>query len=815
MVAVLPSLPADLSAHAADKGKAGMGMSRDLPALPSRPSAPTMLHAPLSGPPGPPPPSDLPPLSPRQQKALASQAPVSPRASTPGYVPPEDLLPLQNVQKGTIEDTTRRCILAEAMQGFDLKTIGRMSPAYGGEKVYANLADYFTKQIADGEFSRTVDEVQQVILADPARHLKKLKKTTGSAAEATGQANSVDCDYGMKLLQPLFSLICGDRQVYEDCELPATVKSLFLSLDRNLVKAMLHWRKGRKLARSALNEEVDRLRSNKDNCDDKGNLKPAQLDELRKRYGWLVEFHAPLANSKDITASYIRECRLNFFKGILFTRCISPFLTPDKSIAAGSDAYNALTKTSAAANKIFAQDYKAFRESFIDYADRFLPEEEAAELRALESREKKEKDKEQWLEKARKAEKASGGSDKKLAPKPARASAPTLLQGTEFLALMEQEKALAKKDEGRDPFAASADSRAAQRRWIEEFRKKHADVFKAKPALDLAFSARLRKWRKKGEQLDEPAFREKLATLYKQASKDVERNAAASSTNAAPTIAGTGNAPQTILSPRASQAREKVDAELTPKKKVAKASKAMTALNDVQSKSVEEFLRGMRRRAYLERFPGLEAKLRQEFLAWCNEGTGGNPALALKKLFDALTVKFFLDATRLRQAVTDADLEKLEKACQAWPCKANEWKKPTPEEMSFLWHTKVCRKPAQIISGINVRMAEATIDQILSDPATQADLADHGLKNKFLQKAQSWLDSGATGMDPEGIIRGYYEDTLIKHFISRQDPALSASAIVALNSAAKNAGRSDPGKTLTTATLRALLQTPQDPATQS
>lgn len=40
MVAVLPSLPADLSAHAADKGKAGMGMPRDLPALPSRPSAP-------------------------------------------------------------------------------------------------------------------------------------------------------------------------------------------------------------------------------------------------------------------------------------------------------------------------------------------------------------------------------------------------------------------------------------------------------------------------------------------------------------------------------------------------------------------------------------------------------------------------------------------------------------------------------------------------------------------------------------------------------------------------------------------------------
>jgi hypothetical protein len=764
----------------------------------------------LSGQPGPPPPTDAPPLSPRQQQALPGQAPVSPRASASVYVPPEVLLPL-GVQKGGIEETARRCILAEATQGFVLATIGRMSPAYGGEKVYVNLADYFIKQIEGQEFSKTVDEVRETILDDPARHLRKLSKTTGAADDATGQSKSVDCDYGMTLLQPLFNLICGDRQAYEDCGLPGSVRSLLLALDRNLVKAMLHWHEGQKLVRNGMKGEVEKLKSNKSNCDDKGNLRPEQFNALRKRYGWMVEFYSPLLTSKETTASYIRECRLNFFKGILFTRCISPFLVPGDGIAPESDAYKALTKASAAANKIFAQRYKSFREDFIDYADRFLPEQEATELRALEVRE-------QRLEKVARKKKADHANDKRLAPRKGHASAPMLLQGPAFLDAMKKEASLPEQGKLDASSAASANNRAAQRAWIEEFRKRHGHAFKAKPALDLEFAKRLRKWRKKEEPLDEPAFREKLAALYRQASKEVERNATASSMNATPTIVGPGNVEQTVSSPRASQARETEETDLNPKKKkkVVKAPKGLTALNDVQSKSVETLLRDKRRRAYLERFPALEAPMKQEFLAWCNEGTGGNPALALQKIFDDLVVRLFFDAMRLRQAVTDADFEKLKQACEQWPSRTNGWESPKPEEMSFIWRTRVCAKPAlAIVSNINIRMAEAMIDRVLGDPAAQVDLADDNLKKEFLNKAQSWLDSGATGMDPEQIIRGYYEDMLIKHFIKAQQPALSAITIVKLNEAAKKAGRSDPDRMLTTTTLRTLLQTLQDAAKQT
>jgi len=675
--------------------------------------------------------------------------------------------------------------------------------------VYVKLAAYFLEEIEGQEFSNIVHAVRETILADPGRHLKRLSKTTGAEDDATGQSNSVDCDYGMKILQPLFSFICGDRQEYEDCGLPGSIRSLFLALDRNLVKAMIHWREGRNLARNSMRQEVEKLKSDKNNCDDKGDLNPQKVNELRRRFGWVVDFYAPLLMSKAITAKYIRDCRLNFFKGIVFTRCISPFLTPKdtEQTPAGGDAYKALTKAGGAANKIFTRRYRPFLESFIAYADRFLPDHEATELRLLEVKEER-------LEKVTRKKKADGTSDRKLAPRKGHASAPTLLQGKDFLDAMKKESSLVEQEKMDASSAASASSRVAQRHWIDDFRKRHGDAFKANPALDLDFSKRLRKWRKKEEQLGETAFKEILAELYKRARKEVERSATSLLTNAQPVVVA-GKGELAVASPRASQTREVDDTDISLKreKKVAKASKGVTVLNDMQSGLVNKLLMDKRRRAYLERFPALEAALKQDFLAWCNEGTGGSPALALQKIFEDLVLRHFFNAMRLRQSVSDANFDKLKEACEEWPRKANGWEKPRPEEMSFIWRTKVCAKPAPAYnSSINVRIAEATIDALLSDAAAGPELADDTLRNAFLDKAQLWLDSGAMGMGPEQIIRGYYEDTLIKHFIRAQKPDLTPNEIVKLNEAGKQEGQSNPARVLTTATLRALLRRLQDAA---
>ena len=127
--------------------------------------------------------------------------------------------------------------------------------------------------------------------------------------------------------------------------------------------------------------------------------------------------------------------------------------------------------------------------------------------------------------------------------------------------------------------------------------------------------------------------------------------------------------------------------------------------------------------------------------------TGGSPTLALQKIFEDLVLRQFSNAMRLRQKVSDGDFDKLKQACEEWPSKKNGWEKPRPEEMSFIWRTKVCAKPAPAYhSSINVRMAEAAIDALLSDAAAGPELADDTLKNAFLSKAQLWLDSGAMGM---------------------------------------------------------------------
>jgi hypothetical protein len=719
------------------------------------------------------------------------------------------------VQPDTPEAIARPCVLGEAKLNFASKTIGRENAEYGGVKVYAELTRYIQNQINGHRFSEVIAQLRAKMLSKPKEHLHHLKKVVGDASGEKGQANTVDCDYAMPLLEPVFTLICGTRQAYEDCGFPSAMKSLFLVLDRNLVKAMLEWRRGQELfLKEKLGEKLEALKDGNGKLDDK------KAKQLLASYGWIADFHHPLKSSlhnpRPFSFEYINTCRINFFTGIIFNRCISPFLAPTAAPGESRDtsAGQALIKISGAANKIFIKRYKEFAQSFVDYSNKFLHDAEAEELRGLEKKEER-------FEKVARSRKAVAAGDKAIAPRKGHASAPTLLQGKDFLEAMKKEASLVEQGKLDDPSGASANSRADQRHWIDDFRKRHGDAFKVNPALDLEFSKRLRRWRKKEEPLGETAFKEKLAKLYRHATREVERSTTALLTNdqnVQPTVVVASKAEQTVSSPRVSQAREVDETDINPKRemKVAKASRGLIALNDVQLEAVDKLLKDKRRRAYLERFPALEAALKQNFLAWCNEGTGGSPALALQKIFEDLVMRHFFNAMQLRQKVSDADLDKLKKACEEWPSKANGWEKPRPEEMSFIWRTKVCAIPAPAYSSsINFRMAEAAIDALLSDAEAGLELADDTLKNAFLNKAQLWLDSGAMGMGPETIIRGYYEDALIKHFIKAQEPALPPSDIVNLNEAAKREGRNDPDRILTTAALRSLLQRLRDRAKQT
>jgi hypothetical protein len=864
MVAAMGTLPdpsASQASGASASGKHAGSQIRQGMVLPPLPSAPSASWAVSKLSPGfpaassshVPPPSDMLPVSPRQKPASqppSDMPPVSPRrvdktsasplkpvpssssgasssmrATAPAYRPPKELLS-SVVQPDTPEAIARPCVLGEAKLNFASKTIGRENAEYGGVKVYAELTRYIQNQINGHRFSEVIAQLRAKMLSKPKEHLHHLKKVVGDASGEKGQANTVDCDYAMPLLEPVFTLICGTRQAYEDCGFPSAMKSLFLVLDRNLVKAMLEWRRGQELfLKEKLGEKLEVLKDGNGKLDDK------KAKQLLASYGWIADFHHPLKSSlhnpRPFSFEYINTCRINFFTGIIFNRCISPFLAPTAAPGESRDtsAGQALIKISGAANKIFIKRYKEFAQSFVDYSNKFLHDAEAEELRGLEKKAER-------FEKVARSRKAVAASDKAVAPRRGHSSAPNLLQGKPFLDAMQSKAGKSAMDKSDAELAASADNRAAEREWIDEFRKKHADALRKDPALDSGFATRLRRWRKTGEQLPEAAFKKKLAELYAKAERraaeqvnstserveaTVDAAEGASDASLSPRVSHTGKGTMTAQSDKAqpmlSTGRKQAEKEdvadkgVSGKKKAHRQSIRLTALIDEQAiSSLNKFLQNSRRRAFTERFPGLEAALKNAYIDWLNKDTGGVATLALQDMFEDLILERFLDSMQLRQKTTDGDIEKLQRACMDW-LKQPGRERPSPEELSRLWHQKVSKTPAPTYKpNTQVRVAEASIDALLGMATVRQEFDDEKLKKGFLDLVQPWLNAGAPGIDLTRIVMEFYQSAVLTHFITLQPMGnLPGIEAVKLREAMKTQTERHPDQVLTMGVLRALL----------
>lgn len=716
-------------------------------------------------------------------------------STAPAYKLPVNLLSTVE-QAGTPGALSRLCVLGEATLGFVSETIGRQNPEYLGEKVYAKLSEHFLQQVQGHAFSKVTDEVRSRILNNPSKHLKRLRKTEGTLDSESGQANSIDCEYAMTLVEQIFVLICGRRQDYADCGLPPTVKSMFLALDRDLVKALLAWRRGQQLFRKeGLKEKLAALK------DDKGTLDKEAVATLLKPYGWIAEFYNAMLQHRPITARYINKCRINFFSGIIFNRCISPCLMPQAvpGTAERPSANSVLPKVASAVNKIFQREYRGFIRSFVAYADRFLPEAEAGELRSLEKTEER-------GDKVGRHKKADGGGDRKLAPRKGHPSAPGLLQGKDFLEAMQKEAVLARHAAQDNDLAVKADSRDKERQWIENFRKKHGDAFKKNPELEWGFSIRLRRWRKTKERLPEAAFNEKLAELYKRAENAAQP--AVISSGSKPSGANDADKTERVSSPRASPTgREKTpDGSVNRKKKASRLSMHILRLTDEQSDLLTTFLKNPRRRAFIERFPAMEAKLETAFIEWLNEGTGGNSTLALTEIFEDMALRHFFDAMGLRERTSQDDFKKLETACAAW-LKVGGRERPGPEQLLLIWHEKVSSRPAPVYQPtVQVRVAEAIIDNLLRKNAVRQEFANEALRRMFFVTIQPWLNSGAPGNGLKRIVTEFYESALLSCFVQCQPGSpLSSLDLVMLQQAMQKEAQIHPEQIMTTQVLQALL----------
>lgn len=728
----------------------------------------------------------------------------------------------------TIAYLSRRCILGEAKGGFKKATTGRENARDGGVSVYAEMNRYFLTQVEGHAALDVIVGVQKKVLANSKAHLKRLEKIEGDANDAKGQTRTVDCDYAMTLLEPVFSLVCGKDQAFKDAGLPRGVKSLLIRLDQDLVKAMLEWRKGQQLWRNKEFREklgeLDAKLKELEHQDLKKEEKEKRKEELWQPFGWLADFLEPLKLSQPITAQYINECRINLFNGIIFTRCITPFLKfgRKEEEARSEDAERALTKLAAAANTVYKKRYMKFAPSFVAYSDSMLPEAQAEELRELEQKEER-------VEKVSRKRKEGGGSDRKLAERKGRSSAPNLLQGKAFLDAMEKEASQTAMDKVDAELAARGNNRAAERQWIDDFRRKHAGALRKDPALDLEFATGLRKWRKTGEQLPEPAFKKKLAELYAKAEKRAAERADAtldvfgttadetddvSHATLSPRVKQTGKASAVGKSDRMQSSRVKQsgkedpdDEDVLEKTKSPRPSTHFTALTDDQLGVVNKFLKNPRRRAYIERFPRLEAELEKAFLDWLNQDTGGVQAVALQNIFEELIFRSFFNSMRLRQKTGDGDLERLKQACAAW-LKVPGRERPGPEELSRIWHEKVAGTPAPAYKpGTQVRVAEAAIDDLLSRVDVSQELADGDLKKVFLGLVRPWLDGGAPGIEIRNIVMEFYESALLTHFYdSTPKHVLLSVDLVRLRDAIRDEAKRHPDRLLTMAGMKTLME---------
>lgn len=712
-------------------------------------------------------------------------------ATAPAYKPAAFLLRtvVQDDSPGAI---SRLCVLAEAMLGFANKTIGRQNPMYNGQKVYTKLSDYFHRQVDGHAFSEVIGAVRNKLLSNPREHLKKLIKIEGKTTSDDGETNTVDCDYAMTLVKPIFTLICGEQQAYTDCGLPSAMKALFTALDRDLVKAMLRWREGQKLFRKqGLKKKIEALRN------DNGKLDEKKVHDLLKPYGWIAEFYIPLQhslrNAQPIDFHYIDECRANLFAGIIFNRCISPCLMSDEAERKklSDEAKTVLTKTAAAINKIFVQRYKKFVRSFVMYADSCLPEAEADELRILERSHER-------IEKIGKGRTVDDVANQKIVSRKGHSSAPQLLQGKDFLAAMDKEASAATKDKLDGELARKADNRAAERQWIDDFRKKHQDAFRKNPELEWSFSTGLRKWRQTREQLPEAAFKEKLARLYRRAERRIAEPAATSPPVIQQAMQTADDADR-VSSPRIKTTGndDRKDKRAHRHRKTSQLSMHVNTLTDEQSDVLRQFLKMPRRRDFIERFPALEAKLKTAYIAWLNEGADGNPTLALTKIFEALSLRQFFDAMALRGRTSESDFQKLQNVCAEW-LKVAGRDRPGPEELARLWHENIANTPAPTYRpGIQVRVAEAFIDELLMKPVVREEMANDTLRKTLLEMVKPWLNAGAPGTNPERIVMEFYESALLTHFIHLQpNGTLAGTDVVRLRDAMRKQVEQHPGQPL-------------------
>ncbi|MDB5757673.1 MAG: hypothetical protein JWM30_962, partial [Burkholderia sp.] len=681
----------------------------------------------------PPPSADTPPTPSIPESAQTAHQSA---ATQPAYVD-ELASPRSAEGRRTIRQIASDIVAAELENGLDLKQIGRLSPKLAGVSVYSRLASHVNGELAKSEFVGQVNKCKQAVMEKFGRNPDKLTVVEGAASDAGGSHTGVDLERIGKYLAPVFDFVCGPHQQFADSSLPSGVTSLFKAVDRELVAALL--------ARREQQLSAQKLWS--------ASLSPENLADKLRALGWTDARFKKLVNEGVFSAAKIHAFRVNMFTGLLFTRCISPFILysadelQQESSKRTANPAKPLVNLSEGANKLFRKNHAAFVEDFINTSNGVLPENSAAALVTISAGEDR-------FSRVKTSKKAPSGSGKAYARSPGHHSAPVMPQGGDFKKLMDDEKkAVDAETLAPAPARAPVDPKVRRDAAIDIFKSSHAADFSDED-FAIAFSLALRQWKRDNREPDIAGVPAAMKALHLQVRKTLaereklERDGPPVQSPPRKAKTGSSQPSSNPTSASSSMTTPSSSPPLSPGKRL---------LDEERLALLNNFLKVHKRRASLERYPDLRRRVEAKVIAWVEQQSGGSFGLALKKIFEQELVQCFYQSGRIISDAPSKSLKDLKEAVRSW----KDLNRGEILTLDVLW--QIAPKSFEPLTLDRTKKnAQFLYREFLTEVFLQRDevfaelQGNKGLKKKFLREVRHWILEGGTSRNPEGTVQQLY-----------------------------------------------------------
>lgn len=709
----------------------------------------------------------------------------------------------------TIRRIAKQIVAAELEDGLKPKTLGRLNFKKDGVSVYSELGSYAKDELAKSELAGIVAKCRQRVLAKYGDDPERLLSVKGSISDATGERTSPDAAILGPYLEPVFKFVCGTNQQFGDSKLPGTLLSLFKAIDKELVEVLL----GRRMDQIAA-EKLSPLKKRADNADNALNatdLAEARqsLNDALKKLGWNSAYFNTLLTETIFSAAVIHQARANLFTGLLFTRCISPFIIGEseelqsESAMRKASSQKALRHLAACANTMFKNDYCEFVNDFIRSSHAVLPEKAALTLTVISRGEKSLAEVKKSKARAPVGEEKSGKSLRSRNLK--RSSAPQLAQGDAFQKQMKMEKTLHEAETSAQQTVLSPPDRKLRiKAAADRFKTAYPQAF-GDEEFSIAFNLKYKQWLKNNPLVQVTDVAPALEKIFKEVKETLKGEA---SRKAA--------LKQERREARARTEQQGISASSSPASSsgsttVSIAGTASAKFSTDQEGLLNKFFNRNDRKTTMERYPHLRKEVEAKAVEWIKNNPGKNFVLGVKKIFETALVESLYQSYLRFEPAPVTTPEKFREAVA-------QWKNANPDDSLTVENAGTILPGAVLVGRVEgkrnwaVRAGELQTEKLLQEPEVTVKFKGNAkLKSEFLRQIRQWLLNGAYSPVDENHVQHIYHEVVLAYY-TRNSLLIgtSASDLAELRDAAMDWCAENDQALLTGAVLDKLLGEIQD-----